>query len=90
VRFNRLDILMETGSQVAQGFDPQLMLRWSDDGGHNWSNMVTQSAGQAGETAKRVRFNRLGSTRKATGLDRIFELSSSDPFKTAIFGADIG
>jgi hypothetical protein len=90
MRFNRLEIVMETGNQVAQGLDPQVMLRWSDDGGHLWSNMVTTSAGKAGETAKRVRFNRLGSTRKATGLDRIFELSSTDPFKVAITGADVG
>lgn len=89
IRFNSLTIDMETGAQVPDGTNPQLMLRWSDDGGHTWSSYVIQSAGQTGQTAKRVKFNRLGSTKKNSGLDRIFELSSSDPFKVAILGAEI-
>ncbi len=87
VRFNALLIDMETGGQVVEGFAPQLMLRWSDDGGHNWASQVIQAAGATGQTAKRVKFNRLGSTKRNGGLDRIFELSSADAFKVAIMGA---
>jgi len=66
------------------------MLRWSDDGGHNFTgNQVFKAAGQTGQTALRVKFNRLGSTKRNGGLDRIFELSSSDPFKVAIMGAAV-
>lgn len=90
VRFNFLQIDMETGMQVGVT-NPQIMLRWSDDGGHNWSGEILQQiAGNIGETARRVKFNRLGSTKKNGGLDRIFELSSTDPFKVAIMGAMVG
>jgi hypothetical protein len=89
VTFNSLRIDMETGIAVAAGTDPQVMLRFSDDGGHVWSNEIKMSVGKTGETAKRVKFNRLGSTRRNSGLDRIFELSSSDPYKVALIGAEI-
>ena len=90
-RFNYLQIDMETGMQVAQGFTSQIMLRWSDDGGHNWSpEQVFNVMGQAGQTAQRIIFRRLGSTKKNAGLDRIFELSSTDPFKVSIMGAEVG
>jgi hypothetical protein len=68
--------------------DPQLMLRWSDDGGHNWTSERYAPAGKTGETARRVYFRRLGSTRKNAGLDRIFELSSTDRFDVALLGAN--
>lgn len=68
---------------------PTLMLRWSDDGGHNWSTVRYGTAGPLGVTAQRVMFKRLGGTRRTTGLDRIFELSSADRFKVALIGAEI-
>ena len=89
MRFNNLQIDMQTGINVPDGTNPLVMLRWSDDGGHNWSNERLWSAGAPGETAKRVRFTRLGSTRRESGLDRMFELSSSDAFPVALIGASI-
>lgn len=89
MRFNALRIDMQTGMGVPDGTNPQVMLRWSDDGGHTWSNQRFGSAGKTGETALRVKFNRLGSTRRNSGLDRIFELSSADPFAVALIGADL-
>lgn len=88
-RFPCLTINMETGLQVPDGTDPQATLRWTDDGGHNWSDEMIRSVGKTGQTAKRVFFRPLGSTRRLTGLDRTFELSSSDRFKVAILGAEI-
>lgn len=87
VRFPSLTIDMETGAQVPDGTDPQVMLRWTDDGGHTFSNEHWHGAGKTGKTAKRVKFTRLGSTRRNSGLDRYFELSSTDPFKVALLGA---
>ncbi|HEX5320437.1 MAG TPA: packaged DNA stabilization protein [Stellaceae bacterium] len=87
VRFSELRIDMQTGIGVPDGGNPQVMLRWSDDGGHVWSNQMFAAAGRPGDTARRVMFRRLGSTRRNSGLDRIFELSGSDPFQTAIIGA---
>ena len=88
-RFVRLTITMETGAQVPDGTSPTIELRWSDDGGHRWSNRMIAQGGQPGETARRVFFTPLGSTKASTGLDRIWELSSSDPMKVSIISAEL-
>jgi hypothetical protein len=63
-------------------------LKWSDDGGHSWSQGQTAKAGGAGATAQRVRFTRIGQTRRNSGLYRIFQLSSGDVFPAALIGAE--
>src|SRR6185312_5360167 len=88
-RFSQLNIDMETGITVAPDENPQMVLRWSDDGAHTWSTEHFASAGKEGQTAARVQFNRLGSTRRNSGLDRIFELSTTDAFRVAIINADL-
>jgi hypothetical protein len=67
--------------------DPQVMLRWSDDGGHTWSNEHWASMGKLGEYGKRVIWRRLGMTTKLR--DRVYEISGSDPVKIAIMGAEL-
>jgi hypothetical protein len=52
---------------------PEVMLRWSNDYGHTWSNEYILDAGQAGEFRKRVRRSRLGRAR-----DRVYEISVTD------------
>lgn len=89
VTFSSLQIDMETGIFVPPETNPQVVLRWTDDGGHIWSDERFQSAGKTGQTAQRVMFRRLGSTRFNHGLDRVFELSSTDQFKVALLGADL-
>lgn len=69
---------------------PQISLRWSDDGGHNWSNPSYASQGDTGQMAQRVIWRRIGSTKRNSGLDRIFEVSSDDPVQVALIGASIG
>lgn len=54
--------------------EPQVMLRFSDDGGHSWSNEYICGAGLAGEWKRRVEFRRLGRSR-----DRIYEVRMIDP-----------
>jgi hypothetical protein len=89
-RFNSLRIDMQTGIGLpSPGEDPVCVLRWSDDGGHNWSNEKYAHAGKVGETARRVIFRRMGSTRRNSGLDRIYELSSTDQFPVALIGAEL-
>ena len=68
--------------QQFQGQDPKLMLDWSDDNGHTWSNQLSEPMGKLGEYDTRVMFRRLGSSR-----DRIFRISISDPVKRVILGA---
>lgn len=86
VRFAPLVIDMQTGIGVTTP-NPHVGLRWSDDGGNNWSNPVSEPAGSAGQTKLRVMFTRIGSTRRNSGLDRILELSSVDAFAVALIGA---
>lgn len=68
-------------------YDPQVRLRWSDDGGHTWSNYHAKSCGKIGETGKRVIWRRLGMTVKLR--DRVYEVSGTDAVKIAIMGAEI-
>lgn len=67
--------------QQTQPRDPQMNLRWSDDGGHTWSNTLTAGCGQAGVFKKRVMFYRLGRSR-----DRVYEISVTDPIPWRIVG----
>lgn len=70
-----------------QGTDPQVMLRWSDDGGHTWSSEHWRSMGKIGETSRRVIWRRLGMTMKLR--DRVYEISGTDPVKVSIMGAEL-
>jgi len=89
-RFNHLRIDMQTGIGLpTPDENPLCMLRWSDDGGHVWSNEKFAPVGKIGETARRVIFRRMGSTRRNSGLDRIYELSSTDQFPVALIGAEL-
>ena len=62
-------------------------LRWSDDGGHTWSDYYQRSLGAAGEYGTRVIWRRLGMTMKLR--DRVYELSGTDPTKIIIMGAEL-
>jgi hypothetical protein len=79
--------LITTSYPAAPGYDPQVMLRWSDDGGHTWSNEHWSSMGKIGEYYRRVFWRRLGMTLKLR--DRVYELSGTDPVKIAIMGAEL-
>ena len=70
-----------------QGSDPQAMLRWSDDGGHTWSNEHWSPMGKIGAYYQRVFWRRLGMTLKLR--DRVYEVSGTDPVKIAIMGAEL-
>lgn len=86
VSFTNIELDVERGVGLisGQGNDPKYMLRYSDDGGHTWSNEREASLGKMGERKPRVKWFRLGSSR-----DRVFEISISDPVKVAIVGARI-
>jgi len=72
---------------AAPGYDPQVMLRWSDDGGHTWSNEHWKSMGKMGNYGTRTIWRRLGMTVKLR--DRVYEVSGTDPVKLAIIGAEL-
>jgi len=80
-------LLIEIGSPSATALNPQVMLRWSDDGGHTWSNEHWRSMGKTGVYGTRVIWRRLGMTLKLR--DRVYEVSGTDPIKIAIMGAEL-
>ena len=84
-----LQLVCETGVglNLGQGEDPQVMLRWSDDGGHTWSDEHWTAMGKIGEYGYRAIWRRLGMTTKLR--DRIYEVSGTDPIKLAIMGAEL-
>jgi len=91
MRFDALNLVMQTGINVPPATNPQIALRWSDDGGHTWSNQKLTALGTnaTGQTARRLKFQRLGQTRKTSGLNRIWELSGSDPCPAVLMGAEM-
>jgi hypothetical protein len=81
-----LDLLVfEQAGEV--GYDSKVMLRWSDDGGHTWSNEHWRSMGRIGQYGFRTIWRRLGMTTKLR--DRVYEISGSDAVKVVIIGAHI-
>jgi len=79
-----LTVGIETGlgTQTGQGFDPQIILFVSKDGGKTWSGGRSKSAGKAGEYRSRVKFDRLGQARQW-----MLRLRMTDPSSRYISGA---
>lgn len=77
-----LDVETGVGLATGQGWDPQLMLRWSNNGGRTWGNDHSRSAGKAGEYTAHPEWRRCGRAR-----DRVFELVTSDPVPYRIINA---
>jgi hypothetical protein len=84
--FHELQIQFQPGVGLSngQGQDPQVMLRWSNDGGSTWSNEYWTSIGKQGKYQNRAIWRRLGWSR-----DKVFEVSVSDPVKAVIISANL-
>lgn len=82
VAHHKLTLDIESG--VGVGVDQQIMMRFSDDGGHTWSNELWRDIGASGQYRKRVFWHRLGIT---SGRPRVYELSGTSPVKTILLGA---
>jgi hypothetical protein len=83
----QIDMQTGVGLNTGQGSNPQVILRWSDDGGHTWSNEHWMSVGKIGAYGTRAIRRRLGMTLKLR--DRVYEASGTDPVKIAITGAEL-
>jgi hypothetical protein len=81
------DYIRTQGALPEPGVDSRVMLRWSDDGGHTWSNEHWKSMGRIGQTGYRTIWRRLGMTMKLR--DRVYEISGTDPVQIAIMGAEL-
>jgi len=80
-------VYIEVTTPTVVGANPKVMLRWSDDGGHTWSNEHWSEMGRSGSYSKRIFWRRLGMTMKLR--DRVYEVSGTDPVKIAIMGAEL-
>lgn len=83
IRYNKLELEFERGTALpsGQGSNPQVMMRYSDDGGYTWSGEDWRSLGLMGQYSARARWHSLG-----MGRDRIFEFSVTDPIKVDLIG----
>lgn len=81
LRHGALELVFEQGVGISngQGSDPQVMLRFSDDGGRTWSNERWRSLGKMGEYRRRAKWNRNGAAR-----DRVYEYAISDPVRRTL------
>lgn len=79
--YGRLTVDLETGvgTQTGQGFNPQIMLSMSNDGGRTYGINQMKSFGRVGQYLSRVIFSRLGIARVRT-----FRVRITDPVKRSI------
>lgn len=80
----QLDMETGVGITVGQGDDPRVMLQWSDDGGHTWSNELWTNIGPEGARRTRTIWRRLGSSH-----DRVYRVKITDPIKVTMLGAQV-
>jgi hypothetical protein len=82
--FSKFQLDMETGVGLTtgQGITPQVMLQWSTDHGHTWSNEHWIESGPIGAYRWRAIWRRLGRAR-----DMVFRVVISDPVKIALIDA---
>lgn len=77
-----LDMETGVGAETGQGTNPQIMLQYSTDNGHTWSEELWAAAGAIGAYSTRAEWWRLGRFR-----DAVFRIRISDPIKVVITGA---
>jgi len=78
-----LDVDSGIGLTTGQGRDPQVMLRWSRDGGRTFSDLQQwHSIGVLGAYLQRLRWLKLGQ-----GRQWCFQITCSDPVKRTIISA---
>lgn len=81
----QLDIESGTGIDGSgQGTVPKIMLQFSDDGGHSWSNERWVDLGAIGQRNARAIWRRLGQSR-----DRVYKITITDPVKVTMIGAEL-
>lgn len=76
----RLEVLIEAG--LGPTVNPQMMLRFSDDGGKTWGNELMQPMGNTGQYRQRLVWEKLGQS-----LARTYELSCSEASSVRVIDA---
>ena len=86
VYFDFLQIQFQPGVGLVtgQGSTPQMMLRWSNDGGSTWGAPYVIAIGAMGAFKNRAVKRRMGWAR-----DRVYEVSITDPVRAVIISAEL-
>jgi hypothetical protein len=66
------------------GSDPEMILRWSDDGGRSFPTERRAPMGKIGEYRARAVFRRLGKSKA-----RVYEITITDPVKRIVIAGDV-
>lgn len=77
LRWKKIKVLCDFGSTPllsGQGSSPEIVVRWSDDGGRNWKNERKLSFGEAGNYTDSAITRNCGSSRA-----RLIEIYQTDP-----------
>jgi len=84
VGIDKLELRMGSGKAKPSGLgsDPQISMRYSNDGGYTWSHFLPRSIGKIGEYGKHIIWNRLGS-----GTEWVFEFMVTEPIDFSIIEA---
>jgi hypothetical protein len=80
--YQRFQLDIEAGAVRETDAPFYFQLRWSDDGGHTWSNTHQITADPLGQYKFRALWRRLGVSR-----DRVFEVTDSNPGKSVLLDA---
>lgn len=86
VRYESITIDCETGmgDPSGQGSQPQLMIKYSNDGGRTYGSELWKTTGKLGQYETRLKWLRQGQAR-----DRVYELYASDPVRWVILGCEL-
>lgn len=71
-----------SANAISPGNTPQIMLKYSIDGGHHWSDDIPRDLGMVGETAKHIIWNRLGAA-----TEWVFEFTVTEPVSITLLEA---
>ncbi|MFK3647911.1 packaged DNA stabilization protein [Lysobacter enzymogenes] len=77
-----IKLFFDVGRSGAANDDHYTSIRYSDDGGHNWSSAAVESIGGAGEYQTSVEVRQLG-----MATERVWEVEVSSPAKRDLIGA---
>jgi len=80
-----IDMENGTGTATGQGENPQLMMQYSKDGGHTWSNERWADIGRQGDYRARAVYRRLGASSRSG--DFLFKFRVTDPIKVVFASA---
>ena len=81
-RFGSFEVVGDVGLGLADTTSPNMLLRWSNDGGQTWGDWSELPLGAAGEVAKHIRATQLGSAR-----DRVWNFRVTDDVRCNVVAA---